>query len=255
MANYNLVADVSSHNPDTIGFFKTLKQLGVKAVIVKLTEGSNPGTAYANPKAGNQIRCARQCGLQVHAYHFARFTSTTDAVHEAMWFVTHIRRQGLTRDSVMVVDVEAPEIPRDATPCVNTFLRMVKQVGYDKTDVYASASWFWEGRLNPTQLTPKNLWVAAYNNNCPGVNNVGTWQFTNNYQGLHVDMSYDFFGHYTGKVAKATPAPVRLYYIVVPGDSWWAIAQKFGVNMYDLAKINGKTIKSVIHPGDRLLIK
>ena len=253
MANYNLVADVSSHNPDTLAFFKQLQQLGVKAVIVKLTEGSNPGTAYANPKAGNQIKHARQCGMRVHAYHFARFVDATDAVHEAMWFITHIRCQGLAKDSVMVVDVEAPEIPRDANKCVNTFLRVVKQVGYPNTDVYASASWFWAGRLKPALLIPKNLWVANYNRVKPGVDHVGTWQYTNNFNGLHVDMSYDFFGHYTGKIANNDVA--QAHYTVVSGDSWWGIAHKHNLNMYDLAKLNGKTIDSVIHPGDRLRIR
>nr|WP_324253521.1 LysM domain-containing protein [Lactiplantibacillus plantarum] len=45
------------------------------------------------------------------------------------------------------------------------------------------------------------------------------------------------------------------YYTVVSGDSWWAIAKQFSVDMNTLVKLNGKTIDSIIHPGDKLIIK
>ena len=43
-------------------------------------------------------------------------------------------------------------------------------------------------------------------------------------------------------------------YTVQAGDSFWLIAKKHNVNMYMLAEVNGKTIHSVIHPGDVLRI-
>ena len=43
-------------------------------------------------------------------------------------------------------------------------------------------------------------------------------------------------------------------YVVKPGDSWWSISAKYGLSMYTLASRNGKTIYSVIHPGDRLTV-
>jgi len=45
------------------------------------------------------------------------------------------------------------------------------------------------------------------------------------------------------------------YYSVVSGDSLWAIANKFGVNMNSLAKLNGTETSLMIHPGDKLIIK
>ena len=79
----NLVADVASYQPDTLAFFQAMKNAGVKAVIVKITQGSNPGDAYVNPKARNQIKYARQVGLLVHAYHYAKFHGVADAKAEA----------------------------------------------------------------------------------------------------------------------------------------------------------------------------
>ncbi|MEY8736401.1 LysM peptidoglycan-binding domain-containing protein [Lactobacillus sp. AN1001] len=43
-------------------------------------------------------------------------------------------------------------------------------------------------------------------------------------------------------------------YVVRSGDSWWGIAHKYGMNMYTLALLNGKTINSVIYPGEVLKI-
>ncbi|QAT31562.1 LysM domain-containing protein [Lactiplantibacillus plantarum] len=38
-------------------------------------------------------------------------------------------------------------------------------------------------------------------------------------------------------------------------DSWCSIAQQYNTDMNKLAKMNGKTIETVIHPGDKLIIK
>ncbi len=43
-------------------------------------------------------------------------------------------------------------------------------------------------------------------------------------------------------------------YTVQSGDSWWSIANRYGMSMYTLAARNGKTIYSMLHPGDRLTI-
>lgn len=43
-------------------------------------------------------------------------------------------------------------------------------------------------------------------------------------------------------------------YTVQSGDSWWSIANRYGMSMYTLAARNGKTIYSVLHPGDKLTV-
>ena len=43
-------------------------------------------------------------------------------------------------------------------------------------------------------------------------------------------------------------------YTVQSGDSWWSIANRYGMNMYTLAARNGKIIYSMLHPGDKLTI-
>mgnify|MGYP001238706867 CR=1 FL=1 len=43
-------------------------------------------------------------------------------------------------------------------------------------------------------------------------------------------------------------------YIVRSGDSWWSIATAHGMSMYTLAARNGKTIYSMLHPGNVVYI-
>lgn len=200
MAKFDLVADVSSYQPDTKEFFKALKDKGVKAVIVKITEGSNPGSAYVNPKAKNQIRFAREVGLLVHAYHYAKFNGVADAQAEADWFVKNAKKLGVGKDSVMALDYEDHATAKaNGTADINAFIQRVKDSGYPKTDIYSMRSWFQDGHIDRNKIIPKNLWVAAYGTDRPGLDDVGTWQFTSEYQvaGTKIDMSYDFKGFYS----------------------------------------------------------
>lgn len=62
--------------------------------------------------------------------------------------------------------------------------------------------------------------------------------------------------HYNAVQAVINKTTARhTYYTVKAGDSWWLIANKYKINMNTLARQNGKTIKSVIHPGQKLLIR
>lgn len=45
------------------------------------------------------------------------------------------------------------------------------------------------------------------------------------------------------------------YYTIQPGDSWWSIANRFGMDMYQLAQLNGMSINTVIHPGQKIRVK
>ncbi|OQQ79553.1 hypothetical protein B6U60_10340 [Ligilactobacillus salivarius] len=263
----NLVADVASFQPEDLGFFKALASQGVKAVIVKLTEGSADGTAYINPKAQNQIINARKAGLLVNAYHFARYTSIQDAKNEADFFVTVAKRMGIGTDSVMAVDLEASEITPNLNAKTNAFLQYVKDCGYPNVDYYSMASWFWNGTLNPDAILAKNKWVANYGVSQPGVNNVGTWQFSSSWtvNGSKVDMSYDFSGFYTERhitadsesvvnTPKSKPQPVAYdTWTDNLGDVWYKEEGTFilseSINLRWGAKPDS-TLIATLDPGD-----
>lgn len=48
---------------------------------------------------------------------------------------------------------------------------------------------------------------------------------------------------------------VDQYYTVVSGDSLWGISNQFGLTVDELCELNNITIHTVIHPGDRLIVR
>ncbi|BDZ30647.1 GH25 family lysozyme [Lactiplantibacillus sp. WILCCON 0030] len=68
---------------------------------------------------------------------------------------------------------------------------------------------------------------------------------------------YGYFatGPANNTLAYVSSGTDHTYYTVKSGDSWWAIANKFGLNMSSLAKLNGKSTSSMIHPDDKLMIR
>lgn len=123
------------------------------------------------------------------------------------------------------------------------------------------------------------LWLAEYPDYSvrrypnygffPSFNNVAIFQFTSTYIWGGLDGDIDLTGitdsGYTKNTnqtvkqpahnqttAPAKPVQSNGTYTVRAGDSWWAIANAHGINMYALASINGKSINSVIYPGQVL---
>ncbi|WP_196498428.1 GH25 family lysozyme [Lacticaseibacillus paracasei] len=59
-----------------------------------------------------------------------------------------------------------------------------------------------------------------------------------------------------GSRSSGYTSPVsHTYYTVRSGDSFWNIARKYGISMYTLAANNGKSIYSLIYPGESLYIR
>lgn len=54
--------------------------------------------------------------------------------------------------------------------------------------------------------------------------------------------------------AKAQTSKTSSVYTVKSGDSFWSIAQRYGMNMYTLASNNGLSINSTIYPGQQLKV-
>ena len=196
--------DVASYQPDTLTYFKAAKKLGVKGVVVKITEGSATGTNYVNPKAINQIKHAKEVGMVVSSYHFLRSLSVPDAKQEAQFFIKEAKKRGLNSKSTCVVDVEAADLTHNVTSLtqqINAFSAEVRKLGFKKIAIYSNTSWF-KTRINRSNLTVQNFWVASY-----GTTNAGipckAWQYSSNQiiNGAKTDISVDYQGLFT----KTTP--------------------------------------------------
>lgn len=248
----NKFIDVSSYQPDTIAFFQAAKAQGAQGVVVKLTEGSEDGSAYINPRASAQIRNALAVGLRVSCYHFARYTSVGDAQNEARFFVKIAKQFGMYDDTLMIDDAEVHSAA-DYQAASLAFLQEVEALGYKNTGIYSMKSFFTGGILNSHGFGQRKIWIAGYGVTSLGIDNANAWQYTD-HGIMGVDTSYDFRGAFTGSVASGSvpnvtvPAPKPAVhvghpatgtYTVQPGDTLSGIAAKFGTTYQTLAAING----------------
>jgi LysM repeat protein/GH25 family lysozyme M1 (1,4-beta-N-acetylmuramidase) len=211
--------DVSHHNNEfglPLAFYQTLKSGGVNSVVVKVSEGEY----YVDPASSVNVANAKQAGMIVHAYHFARFTSTGSAKAEAHWFDMKLQLVGFDKkkDGYVVVDVEASNLSKDSTDLTlytNSFIGEMNRLGYSKIDIY-TGSYFYNNRLKPNSLIVNKPWLAAYPANpvkdqptANFSNGKGAWQWTSSYTGMlgygRFDASEDYAGKYTNQTKSSTP--------------------------------------------------
>lgn len=269
MALRNLLIDVSGYQEDSVEYFQLAKSKGVMGVVVKLTEGSEDGSAYVNPRAEAQIRNATTVGLRVSCYHFARYTSNADAQNEARFFVKIAKQYGITSDTRMVDDAEVHSVA-DYNSATSAFLNEVKALGYANVGLYSMKSFFTSGILNSHGFGEAKIWDAGYGITDLGIDNAAAWQWTDNGLGMNVDTSYDFDGAFTvgssnsGTVPSTpipAPNPVEHIghpatgtYTVQSGDTLSGIAAKFGTTYQTLSAINGIGDPNQIWPGQVLKV-
>jgi len=195
--------DVASYQPDSLAYFQAAQVLGVKGVVVKITEGSAAGSNYVNPKAAQQIKNARAVGLIVNGYHFLRSISVKDAQEEAQFFAREANKQGLGQQAMVAIDVEADDLTRNVsalTTQVNAFAAELNRLGFKKISIYSSTSWFKE-RLLRSQLSSQTFWVASYGTKAAGIP-CTAWQYSDKQiiAGARTDISVDYSGTFTGTI-------------------------------------------------------
>lgn len=174
---------------------------GAKFTIVKTTEGLD----YQNSKARAQIASAKNAGIPVGGYHYARFSADSNqAVQEGNYAVENAKNMGIPVGSIYACDWESGSgnyVDRGADVSANAilaFMDTVAQAGY-KPLLYSGKELLTKN-INTKKITDKYgdcLWVAYYKtsgredvadfNWFPSMDHVAIWQFTQNWKGMNVD--------------------------------------------------------------------
>lgn len=262
--------DVSHHNRELglpLAFYQTIKASGVKGVVVKVSEDRY----FVDPAASVNIANARQAGLIVSAYHYARFTSNTSAKAEAQWFDKKLKLVGFNKakDGYVVVDVEADNLSNNSanlTQYTNTFISEMKKLGYTRVDLY-SGSYFYNHHLKPGTLIIDKPWLASYpeypqrgNPTAQFSNGKGAWQWAEDYQFIgmssygYFDVSEDYAGKYSTKtkstqkvihhVGTIKPISIVDYLKSKKMDSSFKARQKLA-SKYGIADYNGTAAQNL----------
>lgn len=223
---------------------------------------------------GSQVKSTIAMGRRAHTYLWWQNVTTNS---QADYVLNHFLPKVQTpKGSIVALDVESGA---QNTAVIDHALQRIKAAGYtpvlygyknflvNNTDLHYLASKYtlWLAEYPNYQVTPQPNY-----NYFPSFDNVGIFQFTSTYVADGLDGDIDLTGitdnGYKGgnsqKPQSNTPAVdagKQLHqdthnYTVKAGDSWWSIANRYGMDMTALATLNGKTISAVIHPGDVLRV-
>ena len=189
----------------------------------------------------------------------------------ARYAAADARRTGLKQGAAIALDYEqgASMSSTANTDAIIEFMSAIKGAGY-KPLLYSGA--YYMKRYVDIDRIGKQfgtcLWVASYKATglqlapdfayFPSMNYVAMWQFADNWHGTdgNVELVSVIKGDVKNNVTvKPTVTVSGSYYTIQPGDSWWSIANRFGMDMYQLAQLNGMSINTVIHPGQKIKVK
>lgn len=272
--------DVSSYQDSSYTYFNSMKAKGAKFVLVKLGgSGGGEGYHYQNPKASAQLSNAKMAGMNVGGYYWGQFGADKyKADQMAKTAVSDAKRFGLESGSAIALDYEAGATYSKSanTAAVKVFMDTIKKSGY-KPILYSGA-YYLKQYVDYESIGKKYgnvLWIASYKTTSmqtkpdfgyfPSMNHVGMWQYADNWYGIdgNVELKNDLVT--SGRVVKKTPVkpanattnrqlgvqpiPKSNKYTIKQGDSWYSIATRYGLDAGLLARLNGKTEKSTIHPG------
>ena len=230
--------DVSSYNTANLS---SMAHSGAKFAIVKLSEGLD----YRNPKAQAQINSAKDNGMMVSGYHYARFSANSGvAVQEGHYAVNSAVAVGLPKGSYLACDWETGsgnvtnQGYEASANAVLAFLDVIVAAGY-KPLLYSGKSLL-TNNLNVKKITAKYgtcLWVASYKTMnrqdtadfgyFPSMDNIAIWQFSSNWYGLNVDANITLIDLKSDapslkpQPSKPTPAkPTAKTWTDVQGMTW-----------------------------------
>ncbi len=125
------MVDVSSYNGlMTVSNFTDMRNnYGVKAAVVKLTEG----TYYKQPYAAADLANAKTAGLYINGYYFCRYINVASAKAEAQYACDYAKQVGLPVTSVIAMDIEDANqrgLSEDEnSACINAAFQVIEANG------------------------------------------------------------------------------------------------------------------------------
>lgn len=194
------IVDVASYQPTDVSSYISL---GAKAVIVKISEGTN----YINPKATGQIASAKKHGVLPMAYFYATFSGNASRARtQASYAISQAKAKGLPNGTFFAVDWENGSgnycggSRANNTNAIIEAMKVIKSNGY-KPLIYSGAAVL-RSNVDINKIIKAFgtcIWVASYATMSavstanfgyfPSMNGVAIWQFTSNWHGLSVDAS------------------------------------------------------------------
>lgn len=240
-----------------------------KFAIIQMGGTTTGWNLYDQWTYSSQIASAIAQGKRAHNYIWWQNVTTIQQADQGLnYFLPKVQTP---KGSIIALDVESGY---QSTQAIDHACQRIKDAGFTPM-VYGYKNYL----VNNTDLhylaSKYQLWLAEYPNYAvtrepnynffPSFENIGLFQYTSTAIAGGLDRNIDLTGitdngYVNGNSQKpktetpATEQGKQIHkdthnYTVKSGDSWWGIANKYGMEMNALAQLNGKTINDVIHPG------
>ena len=239
---------------------------GVEAVIIQASEG----IFYRDPYLQEFYDGAKRNNLKVGFYHFFNPGSSPTPVEQARYFVDTI--SGLHADIKLVLDLEQTgglgsyELTKQAIE----FLKEVRRLSGIDVAVYTYTNFAQNNLYAGIGLENSPLWISQIDINAPQSNPIwgdkyAAWQYsdTGRIEGIDTNTDLDIFHeaifldnkkHIPGTRKEESKDKRVIYYTIQNGDTLSKMANRYGVSVKELERINGITDANLIYPGEILKI-
>lgn len=155
---------------------------GVKFAIIRCAyRGASTGVIVEDPYFRQNIQGASANGIKIGVYFFTQAINEYEAVEEASTAIGLVA--GYHLNYPIFIDTENASNGRangldvaTRTSVVKAFCETVRNAGY-KPGIYASKSWY-NSKLDMSQLSTYNIWVAQYSTSCTYAGRYDIWQYT-----------------------------------------------------------------------------
>lgn len=175
--------DVSTFQGDID--WQKVKAAGITFAIIRVGGRGygESGTLYADKRAQDNYKGAKEAGLEVGAYFFSQAVNPAEAVEEAEYVLEQIKGWELSMPVVFDWEYMGEQArtayvePRTLTDCMNAFGKRIRQAGLEPM-IYvnmdqAKDSFYME------DIEDSALWLAMYNGWEECQYPVDMWQYTN----------------------------------------------------------------------------
>lgn len=163
--------------------WKKVKASGIDFVMIRLGfRSSESGIIHLDSKFEDNVKGAKEAGLNVGVYFFSQAINTEEAIEEAKFVLKHIRFRGI--DYPVAFDMEpVNETDRiknlsamEKTEIADAFCKTIKKKGH-KSVIYGNPTWL-RNHINLDFLTEHELWLAHYTPETDFSSKFRMWQYT-----------------------------------------------------------------------------
>ena len=179
--------DVSKYQPNVD--WNQVKASGIDFVIIRAGyRGWGTGALVEDPLLASHVAGARAAGLRIGLYFFTQAVDEQEAVDEASFVVSLIKKYGIPLSMPVYYDTEnsdghgagrADHMSRSQrTANTVAFCETMRNAGYTP-GVYSYRSWL-TGNLNFAQISRYSIWVAHFASQLDFPYKHDMWQYTSN---------------------------------------------------------------------------